>query len=278
MRVVSYERAGRAGVGELEDRTIHPFTAATVVEWLAGAGDEPTGEMVPIDAVEMLAPVPSPPSVRDFIGFPDQLEAMAARRGAAAPEQWRQAPAFHFANPAAVEGSGTAVEIPAATKAFDFEVEVAAAIGADEQIAGFMLVCDWTARDIEHRELAVGLGPHKSKDFATSVGPWLVTPDELPYSDGQLELDITVTVNETAVSRCPTGGMQFAWPELVEAAAEGTQLLPGDLIASGALPGGSLIELGKEALDPAGEEPWLLPGDTVEISCEHLGSLVVQIS
>lgn len=276
MRVVSYDRDGEMGVGEFEGGTIHRLEAGEMIEWLADGGSERTGETIDPAEVELLAPVPFPPSIRDFVGFGAQLEAMAKLRGASPPKGWRRSPAFHFSNPASICGPEEAIEAPA-TKALDFEVEIAAVLGGKGEIAGFTLLCDWTARDIEHRELAVGLGPHKSKDFATSLGPWLVTPDSLPYSDGQLELELTVAVDGTSVTRCETAGMQFPWPALVEEAARDTELVPGDLLASGALPAGSLIELGREALDPAGEEPWLLPGDTVEIRSDELGTLTVPI-
>lgn len=277
MRVVSYDRDGEMGVGELEDGVIHRLEAPEMIEWLADGGSERAGETIDPAEVELLAPVPFPPSVRDFVGFGSQLEVMAKRRGGSPPQGWRRSPAFHFSNPASICGPKEAIEAPAATKALDFEIEIAAVVGGDGEIAGFTLLCDWTARDIEHRELAVGLGPHKSKDFATSLGPWLVTPDSLPYSDGQLAIELTVAVDGTPVTSCETGGMQFPWPALVEEAARGTELVSGDLLASGALPAGSLIELGREALDPDGKEPWLLPGDTVEISSDELGTLTVPI-
>lgn len=278
MRLVSYVHGDDEGVGELEGGTVHRLAARDMRERLGGEGLERTGESHPLGEVELLAPLPEPPSIRDFLSYPDQLAAMARRRGVDPPETWRRSPAFHFANPASVHGPTEPVIALASTGALDFEVEVVAAIGAEEEIVGFSLLCDWTARDIEHRELAVGLGPHKSKDFATSIGPCLVDPDALPYENGELDLEIEVSVNGLALSRCPTSPAQFSWPQLVLAAAEGTRLACGDLLASGALPGGSLIELGREALDPAGKEPWLLPGDTVEISCEQLGTLTVPIA
>jgi fumarylacetoacetate (FAA) hydrolase len=149
----------------------------------------------------------------------------------------------------------------------DFELEIAAVVGAGEQIAGFALLNDWSARDIQRRELIVGLGPAKSKDFATSLGPWLVTPDELPFDGGRLELEATVAVNGRVVARAEAKPMHFSWPELVAQAARNTRLRPGDVLGSGTLTGGSLLDIG--TLDGR----WIEPGDDVVLAAPGLGEL-----
>jgi fumarylacetoacetate (FAA) hydrolase len=149
----------------------------------------------------------------------------------------------------------------------DFELEIAAVIGAGEAIAGFTLLNDWSARDIQRREMTVGLGPAKGKDFATSIGPWLATPDELAFDGSRLDVVATVAVNGREVARCEARPMHFSWPELVEYAARETRLRPGDVLGSGTLTGGCLLELGPI------EGRWIEPGDEVVLSAPGLGEL-----
>ena len=146
----------------------------------------------------------------------------------------------------------------------DFELEIGAVIGSDGQIAGFTLLNDWSARDLQRREMTVGLGPAKGKDFATSLGPWLVTPDELPLEDGRLALEATATRNGSVIARSWAGAMYFSWPELVAHAARDTRLRPGDVLGSGTVNGGCLLELGGD---------WLEPGDKLVLSAPGLGEL-----
>jgi fumarylacetoacetate (FAA) hydrolase len=126
---------------------------------------------------------------------------------------------------------------------------------------------DWSARDIQRREMTVGLGPAKGKDFATSLGPWLVTPDELPYDGERLHVQAAVAVNDREVTRVSTEPMHFSWPELLTRAALETRLRPGDVIGSGTVTGGCLLELGPI------DGRWIEPGDVVTLSAEGLGEL-----
>ena len=155
----------------------------------------------------------------------------------------------------------------------DFELEVAAVIGSAGEVAGFTLMNDWSARDIQAREMTVGLGPAKGKDFATSLGPWLVTPDELPVVDGRLAVEATVTVNGQELSRTSAAEQHWSWDELAGHAARGTKLEAGDVLGSGTLNGGCLLELG-----PIEGERWLEPGDEVVIAADGLGELTAAIS
>src|SRR5262249_49914155 len=160
-------------------------------------------------------------------------------------------------NPACIVGPGDVVRRPDECQRLDFELEMAAVIGASGEIAGFTLMNDWSARDIQRREMTVGLGPAKGKDFATSLGPWLVAPHRLPYDGEQLHLVATVTVNGTGIAHADAEPMHYSWPELVARAASGTRLRPGDVLGSGTLTGGCLLELGPI------EGRWLEPGDQV---------------
>ena len=154
----------------------------------------------------------------------------------------------------------------------DFELEIAAVIGVGGEIAGFTLMNDWSARDVQAGEMVVGLGPAKAKDFATSLGPWLVTPDELPYTEGRLVLEAVVEVNGEELSRCHADEQHFTWPEIVAHAARDTELRPGDVLGSGTLTGGCLLELG-----PLPGDRFLEPGDTVAFSAGALGRLEARV-
>jgi fumarylacetoacetate (FAA) hydrolase len=269
VRLVTFRDAsGDARVGELAGETVHELRAATMLGWLAGEGREHAGTDHALADVVLLAPVPEPPSVRDFYAYEGHVAAGWRRRGAEIPPAWYAAPVFYFSNPASIRGPGEAVTRPEATRMLDFELEVAAVLGADGEIAGFTLMNDWSARDVQREEMTVGLGPAKGKDFATSLGPWLVTPDELPYEDGRLEISATVSVNGREVGGGDAALQHFGWPELVAHAGRDTRLRAGDVLGSGTLTGGCLLELG-----PLDGERWIEPGDLVAISGDGLGIL-----
>jgi fumarylacetoacetate (FAA) hydrolase len=275
MRLATFssEAGSLPRVGRIEGDEMLVLAAATMVAWLAGEGREPTGETAALSTVTLLAPVPDPPSVRDFYAFEGHVAAGWRRRGSAIPPQWYAVPAFYFSNPAAIFGPGEPVRRPEVTGMLDFELEIAAVIGAEGEIAGFTLMNDWSARDVQREEVAVLLGPAKGKDFATSLGPWIATPDELPYRDGRLHLEAWVTVNGEEVGRGSAADQHFSWPELVAHAARDTRLRPGDLLGSGTLNRGCLLELG-----PLEGDRWIEPGDTVALHAEGLGTLETPIA
>jgi fumarylacetoacetate (FAA) hydrolase len=244
-----------------------------MLHWLAGEGQERSGEERERDELTTLAPVPEPPSVRDFYAFERHVASGWRRRGAEVPKYWYEAPAFYFSNPASIVGPGEPVRRPDATRMLDFELETAAVIGGDGEIAGFTLMNDWSARDVQAGEMTVGLGPHKAKDFATSLGPWLVTPDELPYEDGRLRIEAWVTVNGEQVTRADASEQHFGWSEIVARAARDTGLRPGDVLGSGTLAGGCLLELGPQDFGDGRGERWIEPGDVVALHADSLGAL-----
>jgi fumarylacetoacetate (FAA) hydrolase len=273
MRLVTYrDGAGAAAVGELDGDRVRGLGAPSMIAWLAGEGRERTGEEAPLTGVELLAPVPEPPSLRDFFAYEGHVAAGWRRRGGEVPEYWYEVPAFYFSNPASIHGPGQPVARPAATRMLDFELEIAAVIGGDGEIAGFTLLNDWSARDVQAGEMSVGLGPSKAKDFATSLGPWLATPDELPLENGRLALDASVSVNGRELSRSDARAQHFSWEEIVGHAGRDTRLRPGDVLGSGTLTGGCLLELG-----PLEGDRFLEPGDVVALEAPGLGRLETPI-
>jgi fumarylacetoacetate (FAA) hydrolase len=273
MRLVSYRRPDSTNcVGRLEDGAIRRLAAPDMLAFLAGGGTGEAGEEDALGEVTLLAPVPDPPSVRDFYAFEGHVTTGWRLRGGDVPDAWYTAPAFYFSNPASVHGPGEPVSRPQATRMLDFELEIAAVIGAGGGIAGFTLLNDWSARDVQRQEMTVGLGPAKGKDFAISLGPWLVTPDELPYEDGRLGVEATATVNGEELTRTSAAEQHWSWPELVAHAGRDTRLRPGDVLGSGTLNRGCLLELG-----PLGGDRFLEPGDEVAISADGLGTLATAI-
>jgi fumarylacetoacetate (FAA) hydrolase len=278
MRVGTFAAPGRgAFAGEVDGEAVHVLAAPGMVAWLAGDGRERTGETVELGGLTTLAPVPEPPSVRDFYAFERHVAAGARLRGKEIAQQWYEAPAFYFSNPASILGPGEPLSRPEATSALDFELEIAALIGVDGAgelgIAGFTLMNDWSARDVQAGEMAVGLGPAKAKDFGTSLGPWIVTPDELPYADGRLAVRAAVEVNGAEVTSADASEQHFGWPEIVAHAARDTRLRPGDVLGSGTLAGGCLLELGPLSDPERREGRFIEPGDVVALTAEGLGRL-----
>jgi fumarylacetoacetate (FAA) hydrolase len=270
LKLVSF-RSGVGGVrvGRLSDLdwTVAELTAPSMNAWLSGFGLEDSGKVFAWEDVSLCAPVPDPPSVRDFYSYEGHVATGFKLRGASIPPAWYEAPTFYFSNPAAIFGPGEAVRRPTASTRLDFELEIAAVIGSDGGIAGFTLFNDWSARDIQGREMTVGLGPAKGKDFATSIGPWIATPDELPYDGEWLDLEASVLVNGREVTRSRSEPMEFSWPDLVAHAARDTRLRPGDVLASGTLTRGCLLELGPI------DGRWIEPGDSVVLEAPGLGEL-----
>lgn len=202
-----------------------------------------------------------PPAIRDFFAFEEHVRNARRGRGLEVPPEWYEAPVFYFSNPAAVYRDGDELPKPADTQALDYELELACVIGEEGRPEGFTIMNDWSARDLQMREMPVGLGPAKGKDFATSLGPELVSPNELP---GDLDMRAIARVNGEVRTDSSTGGMQWSWEEIVEHAARNTPgLQAGDVIGSGTVGGGCILE--------HGDGRWLQPGDLVELEIEGIG-------
>lgn len=237
--------------------------------------------------VSALALPYKPPSVRDFVTFESHVEGVrrSIDHAVGVPEAWYDNPTFYFTNPHALYGPGEPITRPQTCRALDFELEVGVVLGrggtslseaaAKDAIFGYTIVNDWSARDIQSREMQVGLGPAKGKDFATSIGPWIVTADELePFhdADGFLDLDCRVSVNGDQVGQDRLSHMHWTFPQMIAYASRDSVVLAGDLLASGTTGGGGcLAELwGRNG---AQVPPPLEPGDEVSIDVEALGRL-----
>ncbi|MCK8438520.1 fumarylacetoacetate hydrolase family protein [Streptomyces sp. D2-8] len=299
MRFATYEYRNRRQVAVVAgDGTLFPLPGVTSLTGLLAEGGalpellDAGSAMLEVAAgphvsqVRLLPPL-QPPTVRDFVTFEEHVEGVRRSVDGAAgvPEQWYAAPTFYFTNPYAVYGPYDEIPVPPGSRVLDFELEVAAVIGkegrdltreqAREHIAGYTVFNDWSARDLQSAEMKVGLGPCKGKDTATTLGPYLVTADELEKyrdEDGFLRLALTAEINGAVVGRDLLSNMSWTFEEMVAYASRGTWVRPGDVLGSGTCGnGGCLAELwgvrGKQ--DP----PPLKPGDTVSLSVEGIGSV-----
>ena len=240
-------------------------------------------EVVPISSAKLLAPVPVPPSIRDFMAFEDHALRATKANGVTLSQVWYELPAFYFTNPRAVRAHRDQIAISPGSTWFDYELEVAAVIskpGADiavddagEHIGGFMLMSDWSARDLQAQEMKVGLGPVKSKDTATSFGPWMVTPDELAEVRTSQGYDIAMTadVNGARYSAGNWSSLYWTFEQMISYASRGTPLVNGDIIGSGTVGTGCILELATvHGLD---KYPWLKENDQVTLAASVLGSI-----
>ena len=259
MRLCTFEVRGRLAPGRIEVDRVVELGAPSLAGWLGAGGDDVAEHR--LDDVRLCAPVPRPPSVRDFFAFERHVRTARAQRGLEMAPEWYRIPVFYFSNPAAILGPDEEISFPPESSARDYELEAAAVIGAGGSIAGFTVLNDWSARDLQRMEMAVGLGPAKGKDFATSMGPVLVTPDEL----GDLRLEMVARVNGEERSRGNLGDMHWSWEQLAEHAARNTRLVPGDVLGSGTVGTGCILE--------HADGRWLLPGDVVELEIEGIGVL-----
>ncbi len=236
-----------------------------------------------LDAVQARAPIPNPPTVRDFYAFEQHVRTARQRRGLEMDPDWYELPVFYFSNPYAVGGPDVDVAIPPGCAEMDYELEVAAVVGmggadldpdnAQRGIAGYCVMNDWSARDIQRREMKLSMGPVKGKDFATSIGPVFVTPDELEDKrrDKSYDLEMTAAVNGVEYSRASLADIFWSFGEMIAYASRGTRVEPGDVIGSGTCGTGCILEL--SLVHGSDRYPWLQPGDVVELSVEGLGKL-----
>jgi 2-keto-4-pentenoate hydratase/2-oxohepta-3-ene-1,7-dioic acid hydratase in catechol pathway len=291
-----------AGVADgivVGDRLVPLRDGMRVADVLAGGLDaalelgdrlqaEVRADSATVDEVQLLPPL-EPPSVRDFVAFEEHVEGVTASIdgiGGVVP-QWYEAPTFYFTNPHSLIGTRATVE-PPQTQRLDFELEVGAVIGAvagsdgrslppadaAAHIFGYTIFNDWSARDIQSREMQVRLGPCKGKDFATTLGPWITTADEVADrvdGDGFLDLTMTVSVNDVEIGRDTLADMAWPFADLVAYASRNTRVVPGDVLGSGTAGTGCLAELWGRAGDLVPRP--LIAGDRVTMTVERLGTI-----
>jgi fumarylacetoacetate (FAA) hydrolase len=257
-----------------------------------GARDEDDGAVLDPADIRFGPPILRPPAFRDFYAFERHVRTMWERRGAEVPEAWYRLPIFYFSNTSEIRGPDDPVWAPAGSTELDFELEVGAIVDtpafdlpeerAAEAIGGYLVMNDWSARDLQREETAVRLGPAKGKDFATTIGPWITTPDALastlaPGATGpDLAMTATVrpgdqsTAGETPVeiSRGSWSSAQFSFGAMLARACADAHVRPGELLGSGTVGGGCLLEVKDETLGR-----WLEPGDEVVLAIERLGEL-----
>jgi fumarylacetoacetate (FAA) hydrolase len=251
----------RGWPGRIEGDRVIQLAAQTLQSFFTGGGKAREHAEYPLKNVRLLAPVLRPPSIRDFYAFEQHVKTARASRGQEVPPEWYEQPVFYFSNPAAIYGPDDEIPYPDGANELDYELEVAAVIGAEGAIGGFTIMDDWSARDLQRTEMRVGLGPAKGKDFATSLGPVVVTPDELDGTSAEM----VARVNGEERSRGNLRDMHFSWARIVEHAARNTRLCPGDVLGSGTVGTGCILE--------RGDGRWLKPGDVVELEVEGIGVL-----
>ncbi len=242
-------------------------------------------ETTPIGDVHLLAPVPVPPTMRDGYAFRQHVAAARRNRGVEMIPEFDEFPVFYFTNPGSVSGPGDVIVREDHLEKLDFELEVAIVIGkecrdvsaaeADDYVFGYMIYNDWSARAMQMREMKLNLGPAKGKDFANTFGPWLATKDELAdlRIEGEhgerFDLTMTAEINGTEVSRGNVKDMTWTFGQIIERASYGVTLRPGDVIGSGTVGTGCLLELNGSGIT----NQWIENGDTVTMSIDRLGTL-----
>ena len=295
MKLVTYDvgtgpRAGVLADDQVIDATTLLGTSQTIrdVQALVELPDQPLDRLrealprvsaprTPLANVRLRAPVLQPPTVRDFMAF----EGHASFYAKQVAEAWYRLPIFYFSNPLRIFGPDDDVPYPSASERLDYELELGCVIGREganvraadglEYVAGFLIFNDWSSRDLQFDEMACRLGPAKGKDSATSLGPCLVTTDELqPFlRDGRLHVHCTLRVNGEQWMDGDGGQMYYTWGDFIERASRDSRIVPGDVFGSGTVSGGTVAE----AIGRGYQARYLQPGDTVELEVEGIGAL-----
>jgi len=230
--------------------------------------------------VKLHAPL-KPTTLRDAYAFEQHVRTANQNRGRDIPPEWFKFPIFYYTNPNSIFGPGDEIPYPNYTQSLDYELEIAVVIGkagtnlsaekAAEHIFGYTVFNDWSARDIQREEMKAGLGPAKGKDFASSLGPFIVTPDALADKTvgrpGVYDLSMTAKINGMEMSRGNFKDIYWSFGEIIAHASQSAMLYPGDVIGSGTVGTGCLLELTKT------QGPWLNKGDVVELEIERIGIL-----
>lgn len=295
MRWVTYRSDEGDRVGVVSDQSIYAVDAGIALidlvarghDGLRAAGEDALRSpsvVVRLDEVSLRAPIPTPPAVRDSLCFLDHMRncQQALGAGRVLKDTWYRIPAFYFACPSTVFGPHDDVPTAPGSAWQDFELEIAAVIGtggkdlsvdeAEQAIIGYTIFNDWSARDLQTLESQLGIGQAKGKDSGITLGPYLVTPDELAAyrSDGRLCLAVTALVNDTEIGSGTTADMDWSFAEVISYASRGVTLNPGDVVGSGTVPTCTLVEH-LDLTAPDAFVGWLHDGDTVTLRVQGLG-------
>ena len=301
MKLISYKKDRKINVGALENEMIYPLhelnaqIADNMKDLLGDCENqlllakntiENTNPTISISDVELVCPVPKPQSIRDAYAFRQHVATARKNRGLDMIPEFDDIPIFYFTNHNAVFGPGNFPVLEQHTKKLDFELECAAVIGkkgrnisssdADDYIAGFMIMNDFSARVLQMQEMKLNLGPAKGKDFGSSFGPYLVTKDELESykqasSDGdRYDLQMRAFVNDIQVSEDILSNMTWSFAQIIERVSYGVDIFPGDIIGSGTCGTGCFLELNGSKIT---DNQWLHPGDIITLEIEVLGTL-----
>jgi fumarylacetoacetate (FAA) hydrolase len=238
---------------------------------------------LPLSEGQLLTPIPHPPTVRDFYAFEQHVATARAKRGLGMIPEWYEIPTFYFTNTSELYGHDEPVPYPIGSHELDIELEIACVIGragkdipvdeAAQFIAGYTIMNDWSARDFQRLDMKLNLGPGKGKDFAISLGPWLVTPDELAErrsgngASERYNMTMLARVDGQEISRGNFNQIYYSFPQMIAHASRNASLRPGDILGSGTVGTGCLLELGTEI------HPWFKPGETIELEIDGLGVL-----
>lgn len=277
--------------GVLHGERVLPLNYPTLLELLQDSEGmakarkvlESNEQGLPLHEIKLLTPVPNPPTTRDFYAFEQHVAAARAKRGVGMIPEWYEIPTFYFTNTSEVYGHDEPVPYPVGSKELDIELEIACVIGregkdisveeAADYIAGYTIMNDWSARDFQRLDMKLNLGPGKGKDFATSLGPWLVTPDELASrrtgsgASERYDMTMLARVDGKEISRGNFNQIYYSFPQMIAYASRNVRLRPGDVLGSGTVGTGCLLEIGTEV------HPWFQRGETLEMEIDGIGVL-----
>jgi len=261
-----------------------PDMAAVIAAGAEAAANRTSQDSLWIDDVKFLSPL-KPNTLRDAYAFEAHVKTANRNRGQDVPENWYKFPVFYFSNGSNSFGHEDTISCPPYSQALDYELEIAAIIGkpginikpedAEQHIFGFTIFNDWSLRDLQVQEMKVNFGPVKSKDFACSFGPVIVTPEALADRavgrPGVYDLSMAARVNGVELSKGNFKDIHWSFGDIIARASQSVMLNPGDVIGSGTVGTGCLYELTKN------QGPWLKHGDVIELEIERIGVLRNQI-
>lgn len=298
MKCVSFKANGESQFGILENDQVYQVEGASLLSVIEATGSDlkkftdymnsHKGRSYDLSAVTLEAPIPRPPSMRDGYAFRQHVATARKNRGLDMIPEFDEFPVFYFTNHQAVSGPGDVLVKERHLEKFDYELEVAIVVGkegrnltaqqADEHILGYTIMNDWSARALQMQEMKLNLGPAKGKDFSTTLGPWLVTRDEL-QSQGQLEktpngellqAEMKAELNGKLLSQGNANSMNWTFAQILERASYGVTLYPGEVIGSGTVGTGCLLELNGSKIT---DNLWVKAGDEVRMEVQGLGTL-----